>query len=363
MEKNKPWDQLAKYFAGELSEKEIKEMESWIKANPHREKEINRLHEIWRETENLPYELHVGEAWMKLLGDIEELESSKTEFTSKVSSPGTFQTHQGSDNINRTGTAWRRAILVAATVLIVALAGFFSFYTDMQQKIAETNEIGSRVFVTKNGERAVYILNDGSRVVLHAGSRLEIPDDYNKNHRELFLEGEAFFEVSHHEERPFIVQSRHAYTRVLGTRFLVQAWPDSGARVGVVVSEGKVAFGEIRSNTSDTDDEVLVTENRMGMIVEGQKPVVTEVTDLNWYLGWTEGRLEFKDRPLREVLPRLERWYNIEIRVQDEKIYQQKVTAKIDYSQSMSEVLRGIAMTLELEVQRNDRTFTFQSPE
>lgn len=340
-------------------------MESWIKADPDREEEINRLYEIWKETESLPYELNVDSAWMQLSDGIDEIEKKRGEEDPQMSKVGTLykHSHQTIEKVSRPDVAWRRAALVAATVLIVALAGFFSFYTVKQANLAETDQIENRVFITKNGERATYILNDGSKVMLHAGSRLEIPDDFNQNERELFLEGEAYFEVSHNEAKPFIVQSKHAYTRVLGTRFLVQAWPEAGARVEVVVSDGRVALGENINGESDTANEVLITKNKMGVIDDNKDPVVTDVADLDWYIGWTEGRLEFENRPLSEVLPRLERWYNIDIRVEDEQICEKKITAEIDYSQSMREVLQGIALTLELEVERVDRTVTFRSPE
>lgn len=364
MKKDKSWIELAKYFAGELSPEETRKMESWINADPDREEEVNRLHEIWNETKSLPYKLDVDSAWMKLSDGMDEIEERRTEKKSQVSKTGTVDDRffQSGEKVSRPDVVWRRTALVAATLLIVALAGFFSFYTERQTNLAETEQIQNRIFITKNGERATYTLNDGSKVMLHAGSRLEIPDDFNQNDRELFLEGEAYFEVTHNADKPFIVRSKGTYTRVLGTRFLVQAWPEAGPRVDVVVSDGKVAFGENRNGESDITNEVLITKNKMGVFDGSMAPVITNVADMNWYIGWVEGKLEFENRPLSEVLPRLERWYNINIRVEDEQIREKKITAEIDYSQSMSEVLQGIALTLELEVEKSERTFTFRPP-
>ncbi len=367
MNNDKKWEQLAKYFAGELSKEENQIMETWIKSDPAREEEIDRLYEVWKETKNTSYELDVDKAWLKLSGNMDVFEKNQRDHKLKVSGIKHYDSYTpGSPHANtikRAEIKWRRVMLVAATILIIASAGYFSFYyTQMQHRAAEVAAIENRVFVTRNGERATYILSDGTKVMLHAGSRLEIPDKYNQQERELFLEGEAYFEVTHDDEKPFIVRSERAYTRVLGTRFLVQAWPESD-EVEVVVSEGKVAFGNHQENNAQSENEVLITRNKMGVIAEGKEPVVAEVTDINWYLGWTEGRLEFENRPLSEVLPRLERWYDIDIQVEDEKICQKKITAEIDYSQSMSEVLQGIALTLELEVERVDRSFMFRSPE
>lgn len=363
MEKDKLWVQLARYFAGELSQEESKKMESWIQADSDREKEVNRLHEIWKESESLPYELDVDNAWMKVSEGVDKIERRKGEKDSQISKVGTFVGHpaQTNENVHKPGVVWRRIALAAATILIVAMAGFFSFYMQKQANLATSDQIENRTFITKNGERATYILNDGSKVMLHAGSRLEIPDDFNENKRVLFLEGEAYFEVTHNKDKPFIVESENAYTRVLGTRFLVQAWPEADDRVEVFVSDGRVALGKIKNASSDKNNEVLITKNKMGVIDKNMNPVVSDVSNINWYIGWTEGKLEFENRHLSEVLPRLERWYNIDIRVEDEQIIEKKITAEIDYSNSMSEVIQGIALTLELEVDKIDRTFTFRS--
>lgn len=364
MKEDKSWEQLAKYFAGELSPEESKKIESWINSDPDREEEVNQLYEIWKEAENMPYELDVDNAWMKVSDGIDKIDERKGEKDSEISNLDTILglSAQTNENLRKPGVMWRRIALAAATILIVAIAGFFSFYTQKQANLATSDQVENRTFITKNGERATYILNDGSKVMLHAGSRLEIPDDFNQNNRELFLEGEAYFEVSHDKDKPFIVQSKDTYTRVLGTRFLVQAWPEGGERVDVIVSDGRVALGKIKNGYSDTDNEVLITKNEIGVIETNMNPVVSEVSNMNWYIGWTEGKLEFENRPLSEVLPRLERWYNIEIQVEDEEIRERKITAEVDYSQSMSEVIQGIALTLELEIEREDRIFTFRSP-
>lgn len=362
MELKKPWEQLARYFAGELSPEENKKMKSWIKADRHREEKVKQIHKIWKEAEYTPYQIDVDQAWNKLSGDIDEFENSKKELISQASGSGNLYNfpirRNKRRNKKRPGRVWRRVILVAATVLIVVSAGVFSYQIQLQNESEVTSQ-EFQIYETRNGERATYILSDGSKVILHAGSRLEISNDYNRENRKLFLEGEAYFETVHDPEKPFIVHSNDTYTRVLGTRFLVQAWPETEGKVEVVVSEGKVAFGNNHEDKPSGEKEVLITQNKMGVLAAGQAPVVTNVTNMNWYIGWTEGRLEFENRPLSEVLPRLERWYNIEIRVEDEEIREKKITAEIDYSQSMTEVLQGIALALGLEIEKKDRTVTF----
>jgi transmembrane sensor len=141
-----------------------------------------------------------------------------------------------------------------------------------------------------------------------------------------FLEGEAYFETVHDPEKPFIVHSQDTFTRVLGTRFLVQAWSGEERNVEVIVSEGKVLFGDSKGDDRGEEKETFITQNQRAVLSGDSGPVVSDITDLDWYLGWTEGRLVFENRPLSEVLPKLERWYDITIEVAEESITSQKLT-------------------------------------
>jgi len=359
---NLPWDKLAQYFAGELTGEEKRTLETWIKADPERTKHVEKIYEIWKESESFPYYLNTDEAWKKLSFSMDEMDLVKTGRTVASKRDANLYTLPSVKKFRRAGFVARRVALTAAAVLIVVTAGLLALHYQSAQESGLADEVMNRVIMTSFGERASYILNDGTRVVLHAGSRLEIPENYNKEIRQLYLEGEAYFETVHNPDKPFIVHSKHAYTRVVGTRFLVQAWTESYHKVEVVVSEGKVLFGDRRAiGTSLESREVLIAENQRAVLSENEMPLVTEVEEIDWYLGWTEGRLVFEDRPLREVLPRLERWYNITFQVANEAILAQNITAEIDYSLPMSDVLNGIALTLGLEIERTEnRLYVFR---
>lgn len=366
MNQNIPWEKLARYFAGELTREETKRMETWIKADPEREKQVNFLYKVWEESESLPYRLNVDEAWGSLeekmdqwdkLGKKIDRSASREFYSSKVSALRKVER-----SAKKPGSIGRRIAMIAASVLIVLSAGLFTHHYYLEQQEAEAaEELAIEELTTRDGERAIYALSDGSRVILHAGSRIEVPVNFNMENRELYLEGEAYFEVAHNADKPFVVRSGEAYTRVLGTKFLVQAWPEESSQVEVIVEEGKVALGEYRSVSSTAQQqEVIITRHQKGIVGSGAGPAVSEVTDLSWHLGWTEGRLVFEDRQLSEILPRLERWYAVEIRAETEQIAGKKLTAEIDYSQPMMEVLKGIALSLELEFEQEGRTFTFK---
>jgi len=368
MKQNIPWEQLAKYFAGELTREEAQKMKSWLKADPEREEWIEKLYEIWNESGSLPYRLDVDEAWKTLSSNIDQLEhdfkgsgsmhkkgfgirSHRTAFSSQLENR----------SARKSGSMGRFIFMAAATVLIMVTAGYFTHhYTEQRAEQELTANLASQELVTRDGERAVYTLNDGSRVILHAGSRLEVPNRFNENERELYLEGEAYFEVVNEPQKPFIVHSRNAYTRVLGTNFLVQAWTGQGENVEVIVTKGKVILGDNRQKGATGVLEAIITQNQRGVLSGDEVPVVSDITDLDWYLGWTEGRLVFDDKPLNEIIPRLERWYAVKIQTEEKSIGAMKISAEIDYSQPMMEVLKGIAMSLNLELEKEARAYSFR---
>lgn len=359
-QENIPWEKLAQYFAGELAGEEHRNMDNWINADPARAKQIEQLYQLWVQSGELPYNLDANQSWNRLSSSMDEVDAVRQQPIAAGSKK--LYKLPVPRQVRRSGVATRRAVIAAAVALVMVTAGYFAMYYQASPQDGIT-EAENRVITTRDGERASYLLSDGSRVVLHAGSRLEIPENYNEENRELYLEGEAYFETAHNPEKPFIVHSGDSYTRVVGTEFLVQAWPGADdQRIEVVVSEGQVLFGSSRDGASgESSNEVLLSQNQRGQLAAGSTtPVVDEIEDLGWHLGWTEGRLVFENRELREVLPRLERWYDISIEVANDAIAAKKITAEIDYSLPMKDVLQGMALSLDLEVERScDRGYRF----
>lgn len=349
------WEVLAKYFAGELSERKEDEMERWIKADPGRERAVQKLYEVWNESGDLPYELDVEESWDLLSENMDKLDR-KIESTNRVLS--NKQDSRSGLYSYKTGRKIHQMMVTAVAAAVLIIAGLFA-YSNYGVTNEEPVELGRMELVAQDGERATYLLNDGSKIVLHAGSRLEVPLQFNNDKRELFLVGEAYFEVNHNPEKPFIVHSEGAYTRVLGTKFLVQSWPDASDQIEVVVTEGKVALGSSKTDDRFSGNEAIIEANQKG-VLSGDKTAVISGADMEWYMGWTRGQLKFDNRSFEEIIPKLERWYNLDITLEDKELGNLKLTAEIDYSQPMSEVLKGIAMTLDLEVQKTGRVITYR---
>jgi ferric-dicitrate binding protein FerR (iron transport regulator) len=154
------------------------------------------------------------------------------------------------------------------------------------------------------GERKKILLPDSSVVYLNAGSRLSYPEKYTDSTRLAYLEGEAFFEITHDVGHPFIVRTTHTTTRVLGTRFNIEAYQREGiTRVALV--EGRVEVGDSLNKVILSPGSMMVHENNTGH----QSVLLTEGN----MAAWIKGELVFSGISLKEALQRVSEAYNITI--------------------------------------------------
>lgn len=177
--------------------------------------------------------------------------------------------------------------------------------------------------VNEGGGMRHLLLPDSSSVTLSAHGRLTLGPSFNESRREVYLEGEAFFDVSHDEARPFLVYTNGLTTRVLGTSFRVKAFP-SDREVLVEVRRGKVSVQARRTDDKDqgTIREVMLTPNQQAVYDKTadklSKGIVAEPQAI---LSEKEiGRTRFHEAPVREIFDAVEKMYGIDI-VFDEALF------------------------------------------
>src|SRR5690625_3108446 len=180
MEQQLLWEQLARYFAGELTGEEEREIVSWIKADPQRKEQVEKLNDIWRESGGLPYQLDEDEAWENLSKNMDELETmgglqkddqstGQKEFIHTDRAPILRNNPHSKTSQTRENTVrWTIMSAAAAVLLVVGLFAYYGSPTSSNEA-----DIGIRELIAKKGERATYVLNDSTRIILHDGSRLD----------------------------------------------------------------------------------------------------------------------------------------------------------------------------------------------
>jgi len=238
---------------------------------------------------------------------------------------------------------WRGPVLAAAALTaIVGLAQWRGGTTATEQ-----------VYATPVGQRDSVMLPDGSTVVLAPGSRLTVASGFNNGNRAVTLEGAAFFDVKHDGAHPFVVHSRGAEIRDIGTAFSVKT--DANGRVSVAVTHGIVA---LRDTTAGSAGPVELRAGDRGVLQAGTV-AVTRGTVTDEDMAWTRGQLAYRDAPLAEVQADLRRWYGIELQVTDAVLAQRTLTASFR-GDSAAQVIQVIALALGADVVQRGDTILLQ---
>ncbi len=178
------------------------------------------------------------------------------------------------------------------------------------------------------GSHVTTRLSDGTRVKLNSGSKVRYQSSFEPNEpRVIFLEGEAFFEVTKDPTRPFQVISDYVVTEVLGTSFNVMAYPDDEV-VAVAVAEGKVKVSGTEMLDSPFEHELLaLQESRLNTAThQSEKRNLEDDATFSW-VDW---KLICQDETLEVILKRVERWYGVELEIGKEVNLQEKYTGVFD---------------------------------
>lgn len=200
-----------------------------------------------------------------------------------------------------------------------------------QDKVS--NDAGLNTITTPKGGVFSVVLEDGTRVWLNSGSSLIFPASFSDSERQVRLTGEAYFEVSH-DGRPFKVITQTQTIHVLGTHFNIEAYQDERA-VKTTLLEGAV-------NVLRADEKILLKPGQMTVNIKTE-PLTVRNANLNEVMGWKEGLFIFDNESIAEVMRKVSRWYDIEVRYED-KVSEKKLFGTVSRYKTINELLDNIAL-------------------
>ena len=199
-----------------------------------------------------------------------------------------------------------------------------------EEPVASYNEL-----IIPKGKQFRVQLSDGSLVFVNSGSKLKFPVSLNKKHtRDVFLEGEAFFEVKKSKSTPFIVHTKDMNVQVLGTKFNVSSYQND-KNTSVVLKEGSVGITK-STEVFDKNNGVIITSGEQ-VILEDEIFSVNKV-NINKYVAWKDGYLFFENDRFEDIIKKLERYYNITIENNSEELNDIRFTGSFT-KEPVSEVL------------------------
>lgn len=204
-------------------------------------------------------------------------------------------------------------------------------------------------YVTAAGQQVTVTLDDGTMVTLAPDTRLRYNVDPVRTRRDVYLDGEAYFNVVSANAAPFTVFAGNTSTQVLGTAFGVRNYRGDSI-TQVYVKNGRVAFSGV--GVLDAGDVASLTTSGSSTLRRAQS--------IEGFRSWMDGYLTVEGEPFRDVLPRLERWYGISIHVADPRINDVRLTA-VFRGKSISNLVAVLGGALEARVSERDKTLTLSS--
>ena len=342
-------DLLDRYFSGTCTRDELELVARWAADDRDRGEQLERMRQIWEASAHMPHgaatdpdRFAARMAWRNVHERIvEERDSARGRRVLQLYPP----TERRAVSVRR----WQ--LVAAAGVLAMTTGGVWAARSNWRGGTTSASASQAmREYSTVRGQRTAILLADGTRAVLSVESRLRVPATYGNRSRDVYLDGEGFFEVIHDSKMPFRVHTARALAEDLGTAFVVRAYPEDSTTT-VVVTEGKVA---LRASDEGADRGAELTRGQLGQLDPSGVVNIVQHVDVERYLAWRQARLVFKRTPLAQVARELERWYDIDITLADSSLASVPVTG-VFVSQPADRILRNVARSLDVKYTRQGR--------
>ncbi len=227
----------------------------------------------------------------------------------------------------------------AAVLIFLVGINYYFFYFKSGFQHGKINNYYATTVITEEGQRSKVILPDSSVVWLNSSTTLSYYEDALNKERRVKLIGEAFFHVSRNENKPFFVQNNQIIVKVLGTEFDVEAYPEN-KKVNIALESGSILLQHEKNKSFNYK---LIPGEIANFDLSKNKLNVAKI-DVKKFSSWKNGRLIFQNDPMKLVIEKLERWYNIDVVVKDDEVYNSIFTGTIT-NEGYEQIFRLISYT------------------
>lgn len=246
----------------------------------------------------------------------------------------------------------KRALLVMTTVLVVLLAGVMW----LNYQPAERTGTEQPVLAKKTTGRSEYkymLLPDSTQVWLNTASTLEYQPRFTAGKREVFLTGEAYFNVKHADKIPFLIHTGKVTTMVLGTAFNIKAYP---GRENIIVS---VSRGKVRVHY-DEKEVATLTQGQQVKVSNINKPVIQKKLPVNEVAPWQQGNLVYDDETISDIVADLERIYDVNIRLNNEALAGERISTSFRREIGIEPALQVLCNLTDTRLQLISNVYVIQ---
>lgn len=227
-----------------------------------------------------------------------------------------------------------RISAVAASVLIFISLGIFVNKMDF---LSKSDEVLAEVSIIPPQKVTTFVRNvtlpDGSTVVLQANSTIDFPKHFNSKTRELSLVGEAYFDIKHNPQKPFIIHTGKVKTTVLGTAFDIKAWPD---QKNVIVS---VTRGKVRVENDKKILAILTINQQLKYDLLDAEFKQQNVNAVEIVTNWTKKEMNFNGATLESIAQTLSKRYGKNISIENSELSKTQVVTSFGGTESLENIL------------------------
>lgn len=319
---------ISLYLSNRASEKEKAQLDGWLQASPENRKVFDRLRQMWT------------------LSATHEYRADMDQVRDAIWLAGTAQKQSMKQPGRKPDVIYW--IKIAATFLIFFFGAWLLLYLIQSGTFSE--EIVWVEEVNPSGQRSTHRLPDGTKVWLNSESSLSYPENFSDTLRQVYLKGEAFFEVVSVADRPFVVEAGGVDTRVLGTSFNINDYPSDLVRIALL--EGKVQVqdtGRIQTAFLSPGQELIARKDGSGFSIQ---PFNYEQT-----FGWKEGILIFDGVDFNSFRASIEKWYGVKVAIQGSPPNDWHIRARYQ-NENLRNVLRDVCFNKNIEFELHDKNVT-----
>ncbi|QIA06580.1 FecR family protein [Draconibacterium halophilum] len=192
------------------------------------------------------------------------------------------------------------------------------------------------------GQMSEITLCDGTHVWLNSGTTLRYSNSFDRKSRNVILDGEAYFDVEK-SDIPFRVNLKHSVVEVLGTEFNVISYEKDNS------SEITLVEGSVRVNSPE-GEKIAQLKPSQRLKIDDHSNIKLTTVDTEFYVSWTEGKIVFRDEKLTEICDRLERWYNVDITLEDKEVEELNFSGTILKDKPFNQIITAFELLLPVEI-------------
>lgn len=224
---------------------------------------------------------------------------------------------------------------VAATLLAFALlvSGIMIYMNSQKTE----PEIAWNEIKVLDGQKKILTLSDNSKITINSGSYFKYPQQFSPINSEVYLDGEAYFEITPNKKRNFIVHTAKFSTSVLGTKFNISAFKED-IEESVSLIEGKV---EVMHKSSSKSNSTILKPLEQFFVNNNSNVSSVRKFDVDEEIGWKENNLVYKSKPLKQILRSLSRSYGVKFVLTNDDLANKNITANFKETK-LSTVIRSI---------------------